>query len=413
MDESDHGRLAALTQAARDGDLEAYGRIVELTRAAVETAARLILHDPDDAEDVAQDTYLQAFHRFGELKDATCLLAWLQRISRNLALNRRRGERWSFVRGLDVSQIAAPVPDSGEREAALARALTGLADEDRRLCERYYHGGWTTARLAGQMGVSEVAVRKRLQRMRERLREGMSMNATELPQRIVELLSKPNLTAIPENPVGAIWEEFRRQYDGFVEVDVPEKIDPDEVRRILGDASRAGVEEYLDAASRQEWLRRELTVSMLVAAGGKGAPPRLIARGKTYRLGDEESRTCLHAFHQAEILWIQEGLSEWQIMGPFTGFIERLGAGARLRIDQAEYSLYCDRGWQVCALWPGKDWSSVAGWGRMRAAVVERLGYDPSRFTAVGLGCGLERLAMLRYGIDDIRKVEAERIQPS
>ena len=39
-----------------------------------------------------------------------------------------------------------------------------------------------------------------------------------------------------------------------------------------------------------------------------------------------------------------------------------------------------------------------------------RLGYDPSRYTAVGLGVGLERLAMLRYGIHDIRRIEAERL---
>ncbi len=46
----------------------------------------------------------------------------------------------------------------------------------------------------------------------------------------------------------------------------------------------------------------------------------------------------------------------------------------------------------------------------MKAGVVERLGYDPDRFAAVGLGVGLERIAMLRYDIDDIRRMEAERI---
>jgi hypothetical protein len=197
------------------------------------------------------------------------------------------------------------------------------------------------------MGLSEVAVRKRLQRIRDRLRKEMSMNGTDLPQRIVELLSKPNLTALPENPVGAIWEEFRRQFDDFEETDLPEKIDPDEVRRILKDGSGTLVEDYLAGVSRQQWLRRELTAPMLmVAAEKRGASPRLIATGKCYRVEDEEeSNTRLHAFHQAEALWIEEGLSEWGIMGLFTGFIERLSSGARLKIEQAEYSLYCDRGY--------------------------------------------------------------------
>jgi phenylalanyl-tRNA synthetase alpha chain len=243
----------------------------------------------------------------------------------------------------------------------------------------------------------------------------MTMEPTDLPQRIVELLSKPNLTALPENPVGAIWEAFREHFAGFEEVELPEKIEADRVRQVLGEAPgadlEADLEAYLTAVGRQEGLRTELTVPMLVdAASTPAGPPRRIARGKTYRLGDDEDRTRLHAFHQAEVLWIEEGLSEWRIMGPFTEFVEGLSGGARLRIEQVDYSLYCERGWQVSAQWPGQEWASLAGWGRMKKAVVDRLGYDSSRFTAVGLGFGLERVAMLRYGIDDIRKVAAERL---
>ena len=100
-------------------------------------------------------------------------------------------------------------------------------------------------------------------------------------------------------------------------------------------------------------------------------------------------------------------------MGPFAAFIEQLCASTRLRIQHHEYSLYCDRGWEVSAQWPGQDWSSVAGGGRMRAEIVGRLGYDPDKYTAVGFGLGLDRLAVLRFGIDDIRKVAAERLQPA
>lgn len=410
MDESERDHLADLTAAARGGDVVSYGHIVELTRASVETVARRILHDPADAEDVAQETYLHAFHKLAELQDNGAMLAWLQRIARNMALNRQRGHHLSFADDVDVTQIAAPAPPSDEDQASLARALIGLAEEDRRLCERYYHGGWTTTRLAGGLGISEMAVRKRLQRVRERLKQGMTMNATELPQRIVELLSKPNLTAIPENPVGAIWEEFRQTYADFTCVDLAEEIDPEAVRRILGDTSGSAVEDYLAAAARQQWLRRELTVPMLMAAAQPGAPSRLITTGKTYRISDEENRTRLHAFHQAEVLWIEEGLSEWSIMAPFAAFIEALNVDARLRIEPADYSLYCERGWQISAQWQGHDWHTLAGWGRMKPGVVERLGYDPARVKAVGLAFGLERLAMLRYGIDDIRMVEAERV---
>lgn len=406
----DYDELAALTKAAQDGDVRAYGRIVELTRNSVEAAARVIVHNPEDAEDIAQETYVRAFGQLGELQDAASLLAWLQRIARNLALNRRCASRWSFVSDLDVSQIAQPEIDADELGPALARALVGLGGEDRQLCERYYHGGWTTARLADEMKISEGAVRKRLQRVRERLRKGIAMNETDLPERIVELLSKPNLTALPENPVGAVWGAFKRQYDGFTEVELEEKIDPDKVREILADAGNGSLEEYLTAASRQQWLRRELTMPMVMEAVGREAPVRLIATGKTYRIDDEESSTRLHAFHQVEVLWVGEGLSEWQLMAPFSEFIRELNPDMQLRIQHFDYSLYCERGWEIAVQLRGMEWSSIAGLGLLKADLLKALGYDSNRLTAVGLGVGLERLAMMLYGIDDIRRIGAERV---
>ena len=237
------------------------------------------------------------------------------------------------------------------------------------------------------------------------------MSRMNLPERIVELLSKPNLTALPENPVGAVWEAFRRQYDGFEVVALEEKIDPDKVSEILANAGNGSLEEYLTAGSRQQWLRRELTVPMVMEAAGREAPVRLIATGKTYRIdNEEESSTRLHAFHQAEVLWVGEGLSEWQLMGPFSEFIRELNPEIQLRIQQFDYSLHSDRGWKIAVQLRGMEWSSIAGLGRLKADLLEALGYDLDRLTAVALGVGLERLAMMQYGIDDIRRMEAERV---
>ena len=55
-------------------------------------------------------------------------------------------------------------------------------------------------------------------------------------------------------------------------------------------------------------------------------------------------------------------------------------------------------------------WHEVLAWGVFTDAIVTHLGGDPARHTAMGVGCGLERLAMLRYGVDDIRKIEASRV---
>jgi phenylalanyl-tRNA synthetase alpha chain len=238
----------------------------------------------------------------------------------------------------------------------------------------------------------------------------MAMNTAELPRKIVELLSRPNLTALPENPVGALWAEFRRHHEGFEVVELPERVERAEVEAVYGSADPEQLAEYLGYLERQDWLRPELTVSLLTAARRMPGARRLITTGKVYRLGDAEEATRLHAFHQAEALWIAEGLDEWQAIGRTAGLVEQLCGGGRLRITQVEYQLYSHRGWEVDVERPGQDWSGVCGMCRFSDEVVERLGHDPAQCGAAGLGVGLDRLACLRYGIDDIRKVAATRV---
>jgi phenylalanyl-tRNA synthetase alpha chain len=66
------------------------------------------------------------------------------------------------------------------------------------------------------------------------------------------------------------------------------------------------------------------------------------------------------------------------------------------------------RAWELSVDVDGA-WFEVLAWGVFSDKIVRHLGGDPVRHTAVGFGCGLERVAMLRYGIDDIRKVESAR----
>lgn len=413
MDETNHHQLRDLAVAARQGDVGAYGRIVELTQGAVAAAVRQVVDDPVEAEDLTQETYLRGYRNLDTLEDPVALVAWLRRIARRAALNHCRAQRRTFVADVNIDSLPAVEPDAGDgerRDEALARAMVDLSPEERRLCERYYHGGWTTARLATEASVGEAAIRKRLQRIRDHLRRTMAVTTTDLPQRIVELISRPNLTALPENPVGAMWEEFRRAFEGFQLVDLPEKVDSAELRRVFQANEDEALDERCAALERQEGLRTDLTIPMLITAAGMEGWTRLIATGKTYRVRDEEGPTRLQAFHQAEVLWLEDDLDEWRVMGPLTELIGNLCDGARVRVVETRYPLYSDRGWEVDAQWRDGEWHSVAGWARMSDSVVEQLGRDPATCGAVGLGMGLERLACLRYGIDDIRKVAAHTL---
>ncbi len=69
----------------------------------------------------------------------------------------------------------------------------------------------------------------------------------------------------------------------------------------------------------------------------------------------------------------------------------------------------CSQAWELEVEDDGR-WFEVLAWGVFTDKIVKHLGGDPAVHTAVGVGYGLERLAMLRYGIDDIRKIEVASV---
>ena len=117
----------------------------------------------------------------------------------------------------------------------LASALLTLTADERRLCDRRYHGRWTTARLARDAGVDDTTMRKRLQRIREKLRKEIEMTEqhdirpgdirSDFPAHIVELLAHPRLSDLPERPVGRVLDDLRTVYADCTDFTLPEIID--------------------------------------------------------------------------------------------------------------------------------------------------------------------------------------------
>ncbi|MDJ0764971.1 MAG: sigma-70 family RNA polymerase sigma factor [Myxococcota bacterium] len=403
-------QLGELAAAAKLGDVDAYGHIVALTQAMVSVTVRRIVEDPFDAQDVVQDAYLRAFRSLSGLRDVRTLVSWLQRIARCTALDFVRRRRWSFTRAIDIAELPAISVEGScwdGRSALLSRAMLALSDQERGLCEKYYHGGWSTARLATELNCTPAAIRKRLQRIRNRLRKEMAMNEMALPQKIVELLSKPNLTELPENPVGAIWTAFRASHQNCEEIELPERLAPQSVEALFGREALEDHTKELSLLKKQEWLRDDLTLPMLLSAQKHPDKKALIAKGKTYRLEETDGPNRLRAFHQAEVLLIGKKVDEWHIMGQLAEFIDQLVGGAKLQIIQVDFLLYCNRGWEVEVQRKGDLYESVCGWGRIKDEIVAKLGHNPANTTAVGIGFGLESLARLKYNIDDMRKIES------
>jgi phenylalanyl-tRNA synthetase alpha chain len=118
----------------------------------------------------------------------------------------------------------------------------------------------------------------------------------------------------------------------------------------------------------------------------------------------------LDAFHQAEVLWLDDRtrLNAWQASGQVLQSVDRLFPGRTVKIVPTQYAM-CSQSWEIEVEDDGR-WFEVLAWGVFTDRIVEHLGGDPAKHTAIGIGYGLERLAMLRYGIDDIRKIDVAHV---
>jgi len=234
-----------LVTAAQAGDVDAYGRLVHATHKMAYAVALGVLRDSTVAQDAVQQAYLRGFRRLGDLQEPAAFPGWLRRIVITIALNMRRATRTTLLRLDDIPDV--PVLDEAEtrwsdlQRHRLAAALLTLTPEERQVCDRRYHGQWAIDRLARNAGIDETAMRKRLQRIRDKLRKEIEMAeqrgirpeemGSDLPTKVVELLARPQLTDLPENPVGRILEGLRAVFPDFVEQRLPEVLDLAEARK--------------------------------------------------------------------------------------------------------------------------------------------------------------------------------------
>ena len=414
--------LGDLIERARSGDLRAYGEIVEVTQATAYAIAAGVLREHAAAQDAVQEAYVRAFRRLDELHEPEAFAGWLRRIVVTVAMNARRSRRVTLLRLDDVPEI--PVLDETEtawsepQRQRLAAALLTLTKDERRLCDRRYHGGWSIGRLATHAGVREPAMRKRLQRLRDRLRKEMEVieqqttrpgeAGTTLPARIAELLARPRLTDLPENPVGKALEAMRGVYADYVDVELPEIVDLSAAEDIRKMAMYVEPSE-LHHVDERRILRYDLTLPLLLSVRYRGEPLRIWSAGKCYRACQSDP-LHLEAFHQAEVFRLDERarVDRAHVAGTVLEAVERLLPGSTVRIVPTLYPM-CTQAWELEVERDGCP-SEVLAWGFFKDEIVAHLGGDPNRHAAVGVGCGLERLAMLRYGIDDIRKIDVASV---
>jgi len=133
----------------------------------------------------------------------------------------------------------------------------------------------------------------------------------------------------------------------------------------------------------------------------EGVPIRIIAPGRVYRCDSDQTHTPM--FHQVEGLVIDKNVSFANLKAVLHQFVENFfERKAELRF-RPSYFPFTEPSAEVDVRWEEGKWLEILGCGMVHPNVLESAGVDPEVYTGYAFGIGVERLAMLRYGVTDLR----------
>jgi len=175
----------------------------------------------------------------------------------------------------------------------------------------------------------------------------------------------------------------------------------------------AGVEPGGDERTVRRVLRTHTSPVQIRTMLDQKPPIRIIAPGRTYRSDSDATHTPM--FHQVEGLVIDKGITlghlKWTLETFLKAFFERDDIVLRLRPSyfpftepsaEVDVGYTIEKGKRVIG-GSGGGWMEVLGSGMVHPKVIEACGLDPNEWQGFAFGCGIDRLAMLKYGMDDLR----------
>ena len=215
------------------------------------------------------------------------------------------------------------------------------------------------------------------------------------------------------HPLTQVTDDIVRSFRkiGFVVADGPEIEDEYHCFDALNtpaDHPARDTQDTFYLATSQRLLLRTHTSSVQIRVMEKQKPPiRIIVPGRVYRR-DNADVTHNPTFHQIEGLYVDRGVTIGDLKGTVEFvFKEVLGNEVKLRF-RPHYFSYTEPSLEIDFTSPlvkkmGKDWLEIAGCGMVHPKVFENVGYDPEEWSGWAFGFGIERIAMIRYNITDIR----------
>ena len=154
-------------------------------------------------------------------------------------------------------------------------------------------------------------------------------------------------------------------------------------------------------------LLRTHTSPIQVRYAQQHSPPvKVIAAGRTYRVDNDATHSPM--FHQVEGLWVDEHISFADLKGVYSDFLRCFFESDDLQVRfRPSFFPFTEPSAEIDMAFPSGPlkgrWLEISGAGQVHPNVLRNFGLDPERWMGFAFGSGLERLTMLRYGIDDMR----------
>ena len=134
----------------------------------------------------------------------------------------------------------------------------------------------------------------------------------------------------------------------------------------------------------------------------KEPPIRIIAPGRVYRVDSDATHSPM--FHQAEGLWVEEGVTFADLKAVFTDFIRRFFERDDLQVRfRPSFFPFTEPSAEIDIMGENGKWLEVGGCGMVHPNVLKNVDIDPEKYTGFAFGIGLDRFAMLRYNVNDLR----------
>ena len=223
------------------------------------------------------------------------------------------------------------------------------------------------------------------------------------------------------HPMNTALDEIKEIFIGmgFTVLDGPEielaELNFDRLNAGEGHPSRDWSDTFYFDTDERVMLRSQTSPMQVRAMDSMPLPIRMIAPGRVYRK-DEVDATHSPMFHQVEGMVIDKGVTMADLKGTLATVAQRLyGPDTKTRFrphhfpftePSCEMDVQCHKcGGKGCPTCKGEGWIELLGAGMIHPRVLEMAGIDPEEWSGWAFGFGLDRLAMLRYKIDDVRLI--------